>query len=53
MPGARSIAIGLAVLLALAACRSAETPQVTHWYGTGSTTTGVYDTPESYRSPTD
>ena len=52
MPGTRFAAVALAVMLALVACRGAETPQVTHWYGTGSTTTGVYDTPESYRSPT-
>lgn len=39
-------------LFALAACRGAETPIVTHWNGASSITTGVYDTPESYRSPT-
>ncbi len=52
MPGTHFVAVALAVSLALAACRGAETPQVTHWYGTGSVTTSVYDTPESYRSPT-
>ena len=50
----RIVALSLVLeLFALAACRGAETPQVTHWYGTGSYTTGVYDTPDSYRSPTD
>ena len=45
-------AAALILAVMLAACRGAETPMVTHWYGTGSYTTGVYDTPESYRSPT-
>ncbi|HKR19813.1 MAG TPA: hypothetical protein VJS41_06695 [Stellaceae bacterium] len=50
----RIVALSLVLgLCALAACHGAETPQVTHWYGTGSYTTGVYDTPDSYRSPTD
>ena len=53
MLGARFVTVMLTVALALAACRGAETPQVTHWYGTGSYTTSVYDTPDSYRSPTD
>jgi len=52
MPETRFAAVVFAAALALAACRGAETPQVTHWYGTSAATTGVYDTPESYRSPT-
>ena len=42
----------LVLAVVLVACRGAETPMVTHWYGTGSYTTSVYDTPESYRIPT-
>ena len=52
MPRMRLAAVALAASFTLVACRGAETPMVTHWYGTGSYTTGVYDTPESYRSPT-
>ena len=52
MSKTRLAAVALATSLALVACRGAETPMVTHWYGTGSYTTGVYDTPESYHSPT-
>lgn len=52
MPETRFIFVVLAAALALAACRGAETPMVTHWNGASATTTGVYDTPESYRSPT-
>lgn len=52
MPGTRFVVVALVVSLALAACRDAETPQVTHWYGGAPVTTGVYSTPESYRSPT-
>lgn len=42
-------ALTLAVMLA--ACRGAETPMVTHWYGTGSYTVGVYDDPTWYQAP--
>ncbi|MDE1932018.1 MAG: hypothetical protein KGI43_10690 [Alphaproteobacteria bacterium] len=52
MPGTRFVVVALVVSLALAACRNPETPQVTHWYGGTPVTTGVYSTPESYRSPT-
>ena len=52
MSETRFVVGALAVTLALAACRGAETPQVTHWYGGAPVTTGVYSTPESYRSPT-
>ncbi|MGH6976853.1 MAG: hypothetical protein ACREED_07490 [Stellaceae bacterium] len=41
----------LALIVALAACRGAETPTVTHWYGTGSYTVGVYDDPTWYQAP--
>lgn len=45
-----SFAIWFAVS-ALAGCRGAQTPQVTHWYGGTAVTTGVYSTPESYQGP--
>lgn len=51
MPGTRVVAVVLAAALALAACRGAEQPQVTYWYGTGSYTTGVYDDPAWYHTP--
>ena len=42
----------VALGFALAACRGAEEPQITHWYGTGgSYTTGVYEDPAHYWSP--
>ncbi len=41
----------VAFSLALAACRGAEQPQITHWYGTGSYTTGVYQDPTWYQLP--
>jgi len=47
----RFAAVALAALLALVACRGAETPMVTHWYGTGSYTVGVYDDPTWYQAP--
>lgn len=52
MPGTHFVFVALAMVIALAACRDPETPQVTHWYGGTAVTTGVYSTPESYRSPT-
>jgi len=44
----RFAVVVLVAALALAACRGAETPMVTYWYGTGSYTTGVYDDPSWY-----
>ncbi len=47
----RLAAVALAASLVLVACRGAETPMVTHWYGTGSYTVGVYDDPTWYQAP--
>ncbi|GEM_PF-3285918 len=45
-------ALAAALGLLLVACRGTETPQITHWYGTGgSYTTGVYDDPSWYQGP--
>ena len=41
----RGLGLALALALLLTACKGAEQPQITHWYGTGSYTTGVYDDP--------
>ncbi|MDE2228610.1 MAG: hypothetical protein KGL11_06170 [Alphaproteobacteria bacterium] len=47
------LAVAIALSILLAACRGAEQPQVTHWYGTGSYTTGVYEDPTWYQVPGD
>ena len=47
------IACMVALTFGLAACRGAEEPQITHWYGTGSFTTGVYEDPYWYQVPGD
>ncbi|HEV2162551.1 MAG TPA: hypothetical protein VGR52_10015 [Stellaceae bacterium] len=52
MLGMRFAAVVLAAALALAACRGAETPMVTNWYGGTPVTTGVYDDPAWYQTPT-
>lgn len=44
-------AVAFALIVALTACRGAETPQVTHWYGGTPVTTGVYDDPAWYQAP--
>jgi hypothetical protein len=43
----------VALSLALAACRGAEEPQITHWYGGTAVTTGVYEDPSWYQVPGD
>lgn len=53
MSRARFAAVAIALSVTLAACRGAGTPMVTHWYGTGSYTVGVYDDPTWYRVPGD
>ncbi|MGB8181157.1 MAG: hypothetical protein WCF13_02195 [Stellaceae bacterium] len=52
MSRTRFAVVAIALGIMLAACRGAETPMVTHWYGTGSYTTGVYDDPTWYQAPT-
>lgn len=51
MSGTRFVVTALAVALALAACRGAETPTVTNWYGGIPVTTSVYDDPAWYQAP--
>lgn len=44
------VAVVLGIMLA--ACRGAEQPQITYWYGTGgSYTTGIYSNPALYQAP--
>ena len=52
MSRVRFTAVIIAFGIILAACRGAEQPQTTYWYGTGSYTTGVYDNPAWYQVPT-
>ena len=53
MSETRFAVIALAAALALAACRGAETPMVTNWYGGTPVTTSVYDDPAWYQIPGD
>jgi len=49
MSRVRFAAVAITLAVVLAACRGAEQPSMTYWYGTGSYTTGVYDDPSWYR----